>query len=120
MTGIGSNVRRMNADPVLRARIDEACRDGMKRWWDGRRLPGPWLTLRAIDVATTLARTFGTGTVNIRHSHHIAALAPYARRVAEQGMMLLLMTSAPAGGRVKAMVQTTPAGAKSRSTTPSS
>lgn len=68
--------------------------------WDGRRLPGPWLTLRAIDVATTLARTFGTGTVNIRHSHHIAALAPYARRVAEQGMMLLLMTSAPAGGSV--------------------
>lgn len=39
MTGIGSNVRRMNADPILRARIDEACRDGMKRWWDGRRLP---------------------------------------------------------------------------------
>ncbi len=68
--------------------------------WDGRRLPGPWLTLRAIDAAVALARRFGTGTVNIRRSHHIAALAPYARRVAEQGMMLLLMTSAPAGGSV--------------------
>lgn len=68
--------------------------------WDGRRLPGPWLTLRAIDAASELARRYGTGTVNIRRSHHIAALAPYARRVAEQGMMLLLMTSAPAGGSV--------------------
>ncbi|MBS0220101.1 MAG: hypothetical protein JSR91_05095 [Proteobacteria bacterium] len=39
MTVLGRNVRRMNADPVLRARINEACREGMKRWWDGKRLP---------------------------------------------------------------------------------
>lgn len=68
--------------------------------WDGRRLPGPWLTLRAIDEASRRARIYGTGTVNIRRSHHIAALAPYARRVAEDGLVLLLMTSAPAGGSV--------------------
>ena len=64
--------------------------------WDGRRLPGPWLTLRAIDEASRRARAFGTGIVNIRRSHHIAALAPYARRVAEDGLVLLLLTSAPA------------------------
>jgi LDH2 family malate/lactate/ureidoglycolate dehydrogenase len=68
--------------------------------WDGLRLPGPWLVLRAIEAATQRARKFGTGTVSIRRSHHIAALAPYARRVAEQGMVLLLMSSAPAGGSV--------------------
>lgn len=68
--------------------------------WDGRRLPGPWLTLRAIDEASRRARSFGTGIVNIRRSHHIAALAPYARRVADDGLVLLLMTSAPAGGSV--------------------
>jgi LDH2 family malate/lactate/ureidoglycolate dehydrogenase len=68
--------------------------------WDGRRLPGPWLTLKAIEAATKLARQFGTGTVNIRRSHHIAALAPYARRVAEDGMVLMLMTSAPAAATV--------------------
>ncbi len=68
--------------------------------WDGQRLPGPWLTLRAIDEAARRARSFGTGIVNIRRSHHIAALAPYARRVAEGGQVLLLMTSAPAGSSV--------------------
>jgi LDH2 family malate/lactate/ureidoglycolate dehydrogenase len=68
--------------------------------WDGRRLPGPWLTLRAIEEASRRARTFGSGIVNIRRSHHIAALAPYARRVADDGLVLLLMTSAPAGGSV--------------------
>ena len=68
--------------------------------WDGRRLPGPWLTLRAIDEASRRARTYGVGIVNIRRSHHIAALAPYARRVAEQGLVLVLMTSAPAASSV--------------------
>jgi len=68
--------------------------------WDGRRLPGPWLTLRAIDEATLRTASFGAGIVNIRRSHHIAALAPYARRVADAGRVLLLMTSAPAGSSV--------------------
>ena len=68
--------------------------------WDGQRLPGPWLTLRAIEVATARARTFGTGTVSIRRSHHIACLATYARRVAEQGLVLLLFSSAPSGSSV--------------------
>lgn len=68
--------------------------------WDGRRLPGPWLVQRAIAWAGGRARQFGTGTVNIRRSHHIAALAPYARRVAEDGLVLLLATSSPAAGSV--------------------
>src|SRR5215207_100197 len=34
--------------------------------WDGRRLPGPWLTLRALDTAIEMARGQGTGTVVIR------------------------------------------------------
>ena len=73
---------------------------GVVQAWDGRRLPGPWLTLRAIEVAGAQARQSGTGIVNIRRSHHIAALAPYARRVAQQGQVLLLMSSAPAGTSV--------------------
>ena len=31
--------------------------------WDGERLPGPWLTLRGIERASTMAREAGTGTV---------------------------------------------------------
>ena len=73
--------------------------------WDGRRLPGPWLVLRAIEHATRRARDAGTGTVVIRRGHHIASLASYHRRVAEQGLLLLLACSdansasvAPFGG----------------------
>lgn len=63
--------------------------------WDGRRLPGPWLVLRALEHAAQLARDQGTGTVVIRRSHHIASLASYHRRAAERGLMLLLTCSDP-------------------------
>jgi L-lactate dehydrogenase len=46
--------------------------------WDGQRLPGPWLTLRALDAAQAMATTQGTGTVVIRRGHHIACLGAYA------------------------------------------
>ncbi len=68
--------------------------------WDGGRLPGPWLTLRAFDTATTMAATYGTGTVVIRRSHHIACLAAYLKRVTDQGMMALLYCSDPSGRSV--------------------
>ncbi len=74
--------------------------------WDGRRLPGPWLVQRALDLASERARTLGSCTVVIRRSHHIACLAAYLQRVAEQGMMVMLTCSdpsvcsvAPFGGR---------------------
>jgi L-lactate dehydrogenase len=63
--------------------------------WDGRRLPGPWLVLRAIDLAMSRARQQGTCTVVIRRSHHIACLAAYLQRVADEGLMLLLTCSDP-------------------------
>jgi LDH2 family malate/lactate/ureidoglycolate dehydrogenase len=63
--------------------------------WDGRRLPGPWLVLQALDQAALLAKTQGTGTIVIRRSHHIASLASYHRRAAERGLLLLLACSDP-------------------------
>ncbi len=45
--------------------------------WDGRRLPGPWLVVQALRLATARARQHGTCTVVIRRSHHIACLAAY-------------------------------------------
>ena len=63
--------------------------------WDGNRLPGPWLTRLAIDDAIERARTCGTGTVVIRHSHHIACLAAYLARATERGFVLLLSCSDP-------------------------
>ena len=63
--------------------------------WDGNRLPGPWLTLRALDAAMALAATCGTGTVIIRRAHHIACLAAYLRRATDRGMMALIYCSDP-------------------------
>ena len=74
--------------------------------WDGRRLPGPWLTVRALDLAIARARHNGTCTVAIRRSHHIACLAAYLTRATDQGLMAIVTCSdpnvasvAPFGGR---------------------
>jgi len=64
--------------------------------WDGKRLPGPWLTLRALDAAMAMARECGTGTVVIRHSHHIACLAAYLKRATDKGMVAIIESSDPA------------------------
>jgi LDH2 family malate/lactate/ureidoglycolate dehydrogenase len=63
--------------------------------WDGERLPGPWLTLRALDRAAAMARECGTGTVVIRRSHHIACLAAYLRHATEQGLIAVIESSDP-------------------------
>lgn len=68
--------------------------------WDGRRLPGPWLTLEAIALACGRARSLGTCTVVIRRSHHIGCLAAYLQRVTDQGLMVLLACSDPSGAAV--------------------
>lgn len=63
--------------------------------WDGRRLPGPWLVLKAMELATERARHSGTGTVVIRRSHHIACLAAYLKRATDQGLLMVLTCSDP-------------------------
>jgi len=73
--------------------------------WNGRRLPGPWLVLQAMEAAAAKARQAGTGTVVIRHCHHIACLAAFHQRATDQGLMMILASSdansasvAPFGG----------------------
>ena len=63
--------------------------------WDGRRLPGPWLVLKAMELAAERARHSGTGTVVIRRSHHIACLAAYLKRATGQGLVMVLTCSDP-------------------------
>jgi L-lactate dehydrogenase len=74
--------------------------------WDARRLPGPWVVLKAIELAIPRARELGTCSVAISRCHHIGCLAAYLQRVAGQGLAILLTTSdpentavAPHGGR---------------------
>ena len=68
--------------------------------WDGMRLPGPWLTVKAIELAIARAKINGTCTVAIRRSHHLACLAAYLKRVTDAGLMVILSTSDPSVGGV--------------------
>ena len=68
--------------------------------WNGQRLPGPWLVLRAMEIATARAKQYGSGTVTIGRSHHIACLAAYLKRATDQGLVMLLLSSAPGGASV--------------------
>jgi LDH2 family malate/lactate/ureidoglycolate dehydrogenase len=68
--------------------------------WDGRRLPGVWLTAKAIDRAVERARAHGLGAVAVRRSHHIACLAAFLQRATDKGMMIILSSSDPDDGSV--------------------
>ncbi|MEJ8845546.1 Ldh family oxidoreductase [Variovorax rhizosphaerae] len=63
--------------------------------WDGRKLPGPWLMLRAVDEAMARAGQFGMGAVSIQRSHHAACLGAYLRRATDQGLMLYIALTDP-------------------------
>ncbi len=64
--------------------------------WDGRKLPGVWLTTRAVDLAVERASTYGQATVVIRRSHHIGCLAAFLQRATDRGMMVFVACSDPA------------------------
>ncbi len=63
--------------------------------WDGKRLPGPWLLELALDRMIPAAREFGLSSMVIRRSHHIACLAVYLMRIAEEGMLGVVACSDP-------------------------
>ncbi len=79
----------------------EVLRDrGATLTWNGRRLPGPWLVHKALDIALDRAAAHGTCTVAIGDSHHIGCLAAYLTRATERGFMLVLSSSASAAAAV--------------------
>ncbi len=63
--------------------------------WHGQRLSGLWLTQRAVETATAMAKAHGTGTITIKHAHHIACLAAYLEAPARDGFMVILQSSDP-------------------------
>lgn len=76
--------------------------------WDAKRLPGPWVTRRAFDAASTMAKSQGTATIVIRRSHHIACLAAYLPAITARGQMALLYCSDPHGKSVAPFGGVTP------------
>lgn len=68
--------------------------------WNGRRLPGAWLTARAVALASERALELGTCTVTIADSHHIGALAVYLPEATERGLLVQVASSSPSGAMV--------------------
>lgn len=48
---------------------------GASLTWDGRYLPGPWLVVRALELACERVKQHPVVTISIQRSHHIACLA---------------------------------------------
>ena len=76
--------------------------------WDGHYLPGPWLVCKAIETAQEMARQCGTGTVVIRQSSHIGALAAYLEAPARDGFLIQILCSDPSVASVAPFGGSTP------------
>ena len=63
--------------------------------WDGRYLPGTWLTELAIERASAIAKKQGIGTIVIQKSHHIACLAAFLEAVTKKNLIVILACSDP-------------------------
>ncbi len=63
--------------------------------WDGKFLPGPWLTVKAMDLAFERIREHPLVTIVIRRSHHIGSLAAYPKRATDRNLMMLITCSDP-------------------------
>jgi L-lactate dehydrogenase len=61
--------------------------------WDGRYLPGPWLIVKAMELAFERIAAQPIVTVVIRRSNHIGCLAAYLKRATDRGLMMLLSCS---------------------------
>ncbi|HJP21751.1 MAG: Ldh family oxidoreductase [Alphaproteobacteria bacterium] len=68
--------------------------------WDGHYLSGVWLTARAIDLAVERSGQYGSCTLSLRRSHHIACLAAFLERATARGRMIILASSDPANSGV--------------------
>ena len=90
-------VNVLNNGPMRGAgEIDVVRQKAAVATWDGGYLPGPWLVRRGIDWTQKVAQEYGTATLAIRKSSHIAALAAYLEQPAREGFMVQLMCSDPA------------------------
>ena len=79
----------------------EVLRDfGATALWDGRYLPGVWLTREAGLEASRRAMKFGIGLITIRRSHHIACLGHYLLEAVNRGDIMLIYSSDPSDSHV--------------------
>jgi LDH2 family malate/lactate/ureidoglycolate dehydrogenase len=64
--------------------------------WDADFLPGLHTMPMAVARAIAMARDYGTGTVVLRRTQHVAALAVYLEQATDADMMIQIMCATPA------------------------
>lgn len=64
--------------------------------WDAQLLSGLFVLPQAVEQAITMARTYGTGTIVVKRTQHVAALAVYLEQATAAGMLIQMMCSTPA------------------------
>ncbi|MBT7758740.1 MAG: Ldh family oxidoreductase, partial [Rhodospirillaceae bacterium] len=75
--------------------VDVVSDRGATMVWDGDYLSGVWLTWKAIQTACDRAADYGTVTISIRRSHHIACLATFLPLATDRNLMITLASSDP-------------------------
>ena len=94
-------LEHIRAGIVAREGGVEVVRDkGAAIAWNGRRLPGAWLTAEAVRAAVARAETTGTATVSVANSHHNGALATYLHLATDRGFLVSIASSSPSGQQV--------------------
>jgi LDH2 family malate/lactate/ureidoglycolate dehydrogenase len=68
--------------------------------WDGRYLPGVWLTAQALATGMARARDYGMAAIAVRRSAHIGCLAAYLPRATEHGYLAIIASSDPSEASV--------------------
>jgi LDH2 family malate/lactate/ureidoglycolate dehydrogenase len=89
LKALGDKTMRAAGEPVVENKRT------VTELWHGQRLSGLWLTQRAVDTATTMAKAHGTGTISIKHAHHIACLAAYLEAPARAGFIVMVQSADP-------------------------
>jgi LDH2 family malate/lactate/ureidoglycolate dehydrogenase len=102
LQALANGTMRASGEPVIENQRT------VTQLWHGQRLSGLWLTERAVVTATAMARDHGSGTVSIKHAHHIACLAAYLEAPARAGFVVMVQSSDPSAASVAAHGGATP------------
>jgi LDH2 family malate/lactate/ureidoglycolate dehydrogenase len=89
LSGLENGLMLGTGDPII---VSDR---GAAITWDGQRISGVWLTAMAIDLSVDRAKKYGTATMAIRRSGHIACLAAFLTRATDKGCMIELASSDP-------------------------
>ena len=103
LSGLENGLMLGTGDPII---VSDR---GATITWDGQRISGVWLTAMAIDLSVDRAKKYGTATMAIRRSGHIACLAAFLTRATEKGCMIELASSDPSIASVAPYGGTKPA-----------